>query len=115
MFAAVGDRTRLEIVRKLADGGTRSITRISEGLGLSRQAITKHLRVLEDAGLIQGARKGRERHYALEPRRIDDLRIYLDHVSRRWDEAIERLEKHVEDRGSEPSSEARSYPPSQAR
>jgi DNA-binding transcriptional ArsR family regulator len=97
LFAALGDETRLRLVARLSAEGPGSIARLSERSGVTRQAITKHLRVLEGAGLARSARRGRERVWSLEPRRLDDAHAFLDAVSRRWDDALERLRALVED------------------
>lgn len=96
VFFALGDRTRLSVVRKLGVSGALSATALSDGADVTRQAIMKHLRVLEGAGLVTHERRGREVLYALEPRRLADARDYLDAVSARWDRAIERLRRLVE-------------------
>lgn len=97
VFFALGDRTRLSVVRKLGSGGARSATTLSEGADVSRQAIVKHLQVLEDAGLVSHEKRGREVLYALEPRRLEEAQAFLDAVSAGWDRALERLRQIVED------------------
>ena len=97
VFAALGDPTRLTLVSRLLEGEDCSITRLTEGVGLSRQGVTKHLRVLEQAGLVRSRRLGREQRYAVVPDRIDSARDYLDALSRQWDDALERLRRFVED------------------
>ena len=97
LFAALGDPVRLRLVDRLARESPQSITSLTEGQALTRQAITKHLRVLAGAGLIRGTRRGRESHWALERRRLDTAHRYLDLISRRWDEALGRLKLHVEE------------------
>jgi len=96
IFAALGDETRLRIVAKLSSGGALSIVRLTEGEAMTRQAITKHLSVLADAGLVRGVRRGRERLWELERTPLDTARRYLDLVSRRWDGALARLAAIVE-------------------
>jgi DNA-binding transcriptional ArsR family regulator len=96
VFAALADATRLRIVSRLCDEGPLSITRLSDGAGVTRQAVTKHLHALESAGLVRDARVGRERIFELEPRRLDKARRYLDHVAASWDARIDRLRGHVE-------------------
>lgn len=98
MFFALGDGTRLSVVRKLGAGGSLSATALSDGAKVSRQAIAKHLRVLEGAGLVTHEKRGREVLYVLETRRILEAREFLDGVSEGWDRAIERLRRMVEDR-----------------
>jgi DNA-binding transcriptional ArsR family regulator len=97
LFAALGDETRLGLVARLSAGGPVSITRLTDGSGVTRQAVSKHLRVLAGAGLVRGARRGRESLWRLEPRRLEDARRSLDHLSRQWDRALDRLRMFVED------------------
>src|SRR5262249_45974881 len=88
VFAALGDATRLAMVAQPGDGPAQSISRLTGGTRLTRQAVTKHLRVLETAGLVRSVRIGRESLFALEPKPIDAVRGYLADVSRQWDEAL---------------------------
>ena len=97
ILAALGDETRLRIVTKLCSGGPLSITKLAEGADISRQAITKHLHLLHDAGLVRSERHGRERIWTLEPKRIDEVRRYLTQISQQWDDALSRLREAVED------------------
>jgi len=97
MFAALGDENRLAIVASLCARGPLSITRLAAGSGVTRQAITKHLNVLASAGLVRGARRGRERVWELEPKELEIAHRYLDQVAQRWDEALGRLRKFVEE------------------
>jgi DNA-binding transcriptional ArsR family regulator len=96
VFAALGDETRLRVVARLCEAGPLSITRLTEGADVSRQAVTKHLRVLEDVGLVKGAREGRENVWQLEPRRLAEARRLLDAISKEWDDTLERLREFVE-------------------
>jgi DNA-binding transcriptional ArsR family regulator len=97
IFAALGDETRLAMLAKLANGEPQSISRLTEGIDLTRQAVTKHLRVLEEAGMVRSTRVGRESHFSLRPKPLDDVRDYLDTVSRQWDDALARLKAFAED------------------
>lgn len=97
IFAALGDRTRLSLLMRLSDGQTRSIARLSADTSLTRQAITKHLRVLEGAGLVSSVRAGRESLFACRPETIAEARSYLDAVSAQWDDALSRLRAFVEE------------------
>jgi DNA-binding transcriptional ArsR family regulator len=97
VFAALGDATRLRLVGRLCVDGPLSITRLSEGAGVTRQAITKHLHTLADAGLVRDTRRGRERIWELEAKRLTKARQYLDQISRQWDAAIDRLKVFVEE------------------
>jgi DNA-binding transcriptional ArsR family regulator len=97
VFFALGDGTRLSVVTRLGSGGALSATALSQGAKVTRQAIVKHLRVLEGAGLVRHEKRGREVLYALEPERLDDARLFLDGVSASWDRAIERLRAMVEE------------------
>lgn len=96
VFAALGDTTRLRLVARLCADGPLSIARLSDGAGVTRQAITKHLHALADAGLVRDNRRGRERIWALETRRLDKARRCLDQISDQWDAAIGRLKAFVE-------------------
>lgn len=96
IFAALGDETRLRIVGRLRDGGPMSIMRLADGVDVTRQAVTKHLLSLEDAGLVTSAREGRERIWEIRPERLQDAQRYLEQVSRRWDQALARLQAMVE-------------------
>lgn len=96
IFAALGDRTRLSLLMRLSDGRTRSITMLAADGRLTRQAVTKHLRVLQDAGLVESVRQGRESLYACRPEPLDAARAYLDRVAAQWDDALSRLKAFVE-------------------
>jgi DNA-binding transcriptional ArsR family regulator len=96
-FAALGDQTRLALVAKLSDGQRYSISRLSRGSRMTRQAITKHLRVLENVGIVRSVRRGRENLFVFDPRPIADMKDYLDHVSAQWDQALARLKSFVEE------------------
>jgi DNA-binding transcriptional ArsR family regulator len=96
LFAALGDETRLRLVARLCDGGPASITRLTARSKITRQAITKHLRLMEDSGLVRSTRQGRETIWQLEPPGIEDARRYLDGVSAQWDDALLRLRRFVE-------------------
>jgi DNA-binding transcriptional ArsR family regulator len=96
LFAALGDSTRLYVLVRLGDGQSRSIAELTEGTGLSRQGVSKHLTILERVGVIASERLGRESRYAICPGAFDEARRYLEQASRQWDDAIDRLRKHVE-------------------
>jgi DNA-binding transcriptional ArsR family regulator len=96
IFAALGDPTRLGLVTRLCHGGPASIVRLTEGAVVSRQAITKHLRALEGAGLVRSDRAGRERIWELQPERFAEIRRCLDRISAQWDDALARLRRIVE-------------------
>lgn len=98
VFAALGEATRLRLVAKLCTEGPLSITRLSEGTGVTRQAITKHLETLAHAGLVQGTRSGRERIWELETKRLEKARRCLYEISDQWDAAIARLKALVEEK-----------------
>ena len=96
VFAALGDKTRLALVAQLSAGAPCSITQLSEESKLTRQAITKHLGVLERAGIVRSSHSGRERLFEFAPEPIEELREYLDAVSKQWDQALARLKSFVE-------------------
>ena len=97
VFAALGDETRLSVLTKLCTGVPQSISRLTAGTNLSRQAVTKHLRVLAKAGMVRSLRVGRESLFELEPQPIEEVRNYLDQISKHWDDALARLKSHVEE------------------
>jgi DNA-binding transcriptional ArsR family regulator len=99
VFAALGDETRLQLVGKLCGGEPLSISDLSAGSRLTRQAITKHLRVLEDARLVRGARRGRKMLFRFTPGPIDDARRYLESASTQWEHTLARLKSLVESGG----------------
>jgi DNA-binding transcriptional ArsR family regulator len=96
VFAALGDATRLALMNRLTTGRPHSIAQLALGLPVTRQAVTKHQEVLSHAGLVRDFRQGRERLWQPEAKRLDEARLYLDTISRRWDEALARLRTFVE-------------------
>ena len=96
VFAALGDETRLSLVAKLSGGQPRSISQLTHGSRLTRQAITKHLRVLENAAIVHCIRKGRESLFEFDPQPMEEIKKYLDLVSEQWDQALSRLKSFVE-------------------
>jgi DNA-binding transcriptional ArsR family regulator len=97
-FAALGDRSRLRLITQLADGALLSISTLSAGSKLTRQAITKHLGVLEGVGLVHSIRSGRETLFVLETKPMAELSAYLNRVSGQWDEALIRLKDFLEEK-----------------
>ena len=97
LFAALGDTTRLALVSKLTSGQPASISQMTAGSRLTRQAITKHLGVLRRAGMVQSTRAGREQLFTLDPRPMHEMQRYLDRVSHQWDQALARLKSFVEE------------------
>lgn len=97
VFAALGDETRLAIVNRLCKGGPSSISELTRGAKVTRQAITKHLQVLSDAGLVRDTKLGRERIFELEADRLAIARRCLEEISSKWDEALDRLKQLVEE------------------
>jgi DNA-binding transcriptional ArsR family regulator len=96
VFAALGDKTRLALVAELCAGPARSIAQLAEESKITRQAITKHLGVLERAGIVRSKHAGRERLFEFDPEPMEGLREYLDAVSAQWDKALSRLKSYVE-------------------
>ena len=99
IFAALGDSTRLRIIGRLATGEPLSISTLTTGTGVTRQAITKHLLVLDHAGLVRSTREGRERKWELAPSPLEAARRTLDHIRKQWDTALGRLKAFVEQNG----------------
>jgi DNA-binding transcriptional ArsR family regulator len=96
VFAALGDTTRLKLVRRLVDGQPRSIAQLADGLDLTRQGVTKHLRVLQRAGIVRVKSVGRESQFTYVREPVDRARSYLETVSAQWDDALARLRAFVE-------------------
>ena len=96
VFAALGDENRLRLLARLGSGEPMSISRLTAGSGITRQGVTKHLRVLAGAGLVRGNRRGKESLWQLERRRLDEARHSLDLISRQWDESLNKLKLFVE-------------------
>src|ERR1700749_479637 len=96
VFAALGDETRLSLLARLCDGQRYSIAELTEGTQLTRQAVTKHLRVLERVRIVHGAREGRESLFQFDPQPLIEMKEYLELVSKQWDRALGRLKKFVE-------------------
>jgi DNA-binding transcriptional ArsR family regulator len=96
LFAALGDTLRLGLLGRLSADGPLSIRRLSEGTGVTRQAVTRHLEALGRVGLVRDARRGRERVFSLDAKRLEIARQYLDRVAAQWDAAAARLKAFVE-------------------
>jgi DNA-binding transcriptional ArsR family regulator len=100
VFAALGDPVRLGMVARLCNDGPLPTIQLQHGTAVSRQAVTKHLRILEDAGIVHSQRVGRDRQWQIAARRLTEIRRYLDQVSAQWDATLERLRRFVEDSSS---------------
>jgi DNA-binding transcriptional ArsR family regulator len=101
VFAALGDPVRLAIVSRLSADGPLPTIRLKQGTRVTRQAVTKHLRVLEDVGLVRSDRVGRDRLWQVEAQQLAELRKYLEQISARWDMTLEWLRSYVEDDGDQ--------------
>lgn len=97
VFAALGDETRLALVAALSRGRPYSISHLTQGSKLTRQAITKHLRVLESVGIVHSVRTGRESRFEFDPQPMEEIKKYLNLVSEQWDQVLSRLKSFVED------------------
>jgi ArsR family transcriptional regulator, cadmium/lead-responsive transcriptional repressor len=96
VFEALGDPTRREVVRRLAEGGPASATQLASELPVSRQAVAKHLAALEDAGLVEGEREGRERRFRLTPAPLSEAAAWMTEVGAEWDRRLHRLRRRLE-------------------
>lgn len=96
LFAALGDENRLRLVARLCGDGPMSISRLTKGSAVTRQAITKHLHVMEKAGLVHSRRRGRESVWQLDERHLEAARRHLEQISAQWDQALGRLRALVE-------------------
>jgi DNA-binding transcriptional ArsR family regulator len=106
LFAALGDPTRLELLLQLGESGLCSITQLAEGRPQTRQAIRKHLQVLEGVQLIRGVRRGRQHLFQVEPKTLEIAAQSLAAISRQWDDALLRLKAFVEDSSETSTSTA---------
>lgn len=97
LFAALGDETRLALLRRLSQHGPASISALAGNFGVTRQAVTKHLQFLASAGVIDGNRSGREHVWALNPDRLAEAQRCLEVIARGWDDALARLRAFVEE------------------
>ena len=97
LFAALGDPTRLRIVVRLSRGEPLSITELASGAQMTRQAVTKHLRVLASAGVATSARRGREELWSLDRKQLAQARQFLDRVAHQWEDALSRLKAIAEE------------------
>jgi DNA-binding transcriptional ArsR family regulator len=98
LLIALADPTRRQIVEILSDGQALSVSEITGHFGMSRQAVTKHLTILNDAGILACERHGRDRHNRLQPRGLDPLREWFSHYSAFWDNRLVALKQQVEQR-----------------
>ena len=96
VFAALGDETRLSLLVRLCDGQRYSIAELTEGTKLTRQAVTKHLRVLERVRIVHAARNGRQSLFTFDPQPVIEMKEYRELVSKQWDVALARLKTFVE-------------------
>jgi DNA-binding transcriptional ArsR family regulator len=96
VFAALGDETRLSLLARLCDGQRYSIAELTEGTKLTRQAVTKHLRVLERVRIVHGTREGRQSMFQFDPQPVIEMKEYLETVSKQWNLALARLKSFVE-------------------
>jgi DNA-binding transcriptional ArsR family regulator len=97
IFTALGDKMRLSLLSRLQDGQPRSVIQLTDGTGLSRQGVRKHLNVLEDVGLVKQEKVGRECRFVYQPRGIEEAKLYLDQASAQWDRTMNRLKVLIEE------------------
>lgn len=96
VFAALGDDTRLRLVAVLCVGGAVSIAQLTATTEVTRQAVTRHLQVLADAGLVRDVKVGRERLWQFDPRQLEEARRSLELIGQQWDQALGRLKLSLE-------------------
>jgi DNA-binding transcriptional ArsR family regulator len=97
VFFALGDKTRLQLIAVLCAGGALSIAQLTAGTDVTRQAVTKHLRMMADAGLVKDIKVGRERLWQFEPGAMEEARLSLETIGRQWEQALGRLKVSLED------------------
>jgi DNA-binding transcriptional ArsR family regulator len=98
VFFALGDKTRLRIIAALCVGGAFSITQLTANTQITRQAVTKHLQVLAEAGLVKVQKVGHERLWQFEPTQLDEARKSLEIIGQQWDQTLSKLKAFVEDK-----------------
>lgn len=96
LFAALGDPVRLAMITRLSDDGPLPTIELKREAGVTRQAITKHLQLLESVGLVRSDRVGRDRQWRVQGKQLATARRYLDRISKQWDQRLERLKAFVE-------------------
>jgi DNA-binding transcriptional ArsR family regulator len=100
VFTAISHRARRQMLDLLTEA-ERSVSDIAAHFEMSRPAVSQHLRVLLDAGLVNEQRHGRERRYRLVPEGLGPVREWIAHYERFWDDRLERLQKQLSKRGKE--------------
>ena len=96
VFAAVADPTRRALLERLRSAGPLSISELGEGLPMTRQAVTKHLTILRESGLIRVRRSGRERLHELDAAPLREVDDWLRPYAKAWDERLAALKRHLE-------------------
>jgi len=104
IFAALGDETRLRLIAVLCAGGAMSITQLTSGTQITRQAVTKHLQVLAEAGLVRDVKTGRERLWEFEMEKLEEAQRSLETIAQQWDKALASLKRAIEGEWSSPSA-----------
>jgi DNA-binding transcriptional ArsR family regulator len=102
VFAALGDPTRRTVLQEVAERGSATATELAAPLGITRQAVAKHLAVLAEAGLVDGRRAGRETRYRATPAPMSEAISWMTEVGARWDERLASLERQVARRRARP-------------
>jgi len=95
IFMALGDETRRTLLDRLRHAGALSLTELAAPLPMTRQAVTKHLDVLEGAGLVERTTRGRERLHCLRAEPLREIGTWLEPYERFWDDRLARLEQHL--------------------
>jgi DNA-binding transcriptional ArsR family regulator len=96
VFQALADPTRRTVLRTLSESGPATLSELSRRLPISRQAVTKHLALLQDAGLVMGHGDVRGRRYELTPGPLVDAMGWIADVGAGWDDRLARLKRQVE-------------------
>jgi len=102
VFAALADPTRRSLLADLADNSPRTATQLAEEYPITRQGVLKHLRVLEEAGLVSVYQEGREKRYILTPEPLGELEFWIKEISAKWDQRLLRLKAFIENEQTEP-------------
>ena len=104
-FWALSDPVRLEILDRISSGSEVTVSQLAAVLPITRQAVSRHVRTLEEAGLVKGSQEGREHRYHVDTAPLDDARRWLDRRVASWEDALRRLATYLESDTSDLSTD----------
>jgi DNA-binding transcriptional ArsR family regulator len=95
VFSALSDPSRRRLLESLAARESASLSELAVQLPVTRQAVSKHLAALGEAGLVESTRVGRETRYRLTPEPLADALLWMERIGDRWDGRLARLREHL--------------------